>query len=92
MALVVVASAAPSAPAGCPSAWARGWQQLANRIQAPVYCPTWMPNPLDGKIGGQYIDTAYTLGAKRRHVILKVLVPLAMPSLFNSMRLPAGWS
>jgi NitT/TauT family transport system permease protein len=38
----------------------------------------------------RYIDTAYTLGAKRRHVILKVLVPLAMPSVFNSLRLLFG--
>jgi len=21
-----------------------------------VYCPTWMPNPLDAKIGGDFID------------------------------------
>src|ERR1044072_6594787 len=60
---VVAASALVSAvpgggasPAGCPKAWAAGWQALANRIKAPVYCPTWMPNPLDAKIGGQYIE------------------------------------
>lgn len=41
-------------------------------------------------VGQQYIDTAYTLGAKRRHVILRVLVPLAMPSIFNSLRLLFG--
>ena len=42
------------------------------------------------EISGQYIDTAYTLGASRRQVILKVLVPLAMPSIFNSLRLLFG--
>ena len=47
---------AASAKSGCPAAWRSGWQTLANKIQAPVYCPTWMPNPLDAKIGGQYID------------------------------------
>src|SRR5205085_8164363 len=52
---VVVPSASPAA-GGCPAAWSHGWQQLANRIHAPVYCPTWMPNPLDAQIGGQYID------------------------------------
>ena len=26
----------------------RSWQKLANRIDAPVYCPGWMPDPLDG--------------------------------------------
>lgn len=43
-----------------------------------------------GEVGGQYVDTAYTLGASRRQVILKVLVPLAMPSVFNSLRLLYG--
>jgi NitT/TauT family transport system permease protein len=38
----------------------------------------------------RYIDTAYTLGATRRQVVLKVLVPLAMPSIFNSLRLLFG--
>ena len=38
----------------------------------------------------RYMDTAYTLGAGRRQVILKVLVPLAMPSIFNSLRLLFG--
>src|SRR5262249_43095757 len=37
-----------------------------------------------------YIDTAYTLGASRWQVILKVLVPLALPSVFNSLRLLFG--
>jgi hypothetical protein len=54
-ALVPAASSAPVARS-CPAAWKSGWQALANRIQAPVYCPTWMPNPLDAKIGGDFID------------------------------------
>lgn len=29
-----------------------GWQKLANRIGAPVYCPAWLPDPLKGRIGG----------------------------------------
>ena len=55
---LVLVPAAASAPAKgvCPAAWRSGWQALANKIQAPVYCPTWMPNPLDAQIGGQYID------------------------------------
>jgi hypothetical protein len=57
-ALALAAGAASAAPAKtvCPASWASGWQALANRIQAPVYCPTWMPNPLDARIGGDYID------------------------------------
>jgi len=44
------ASAAPS----CPAAWQAGWTKLARQIDAPVYCPGWMPNPLDGRIGSQW--------------------------------------
>ena len=29
----------------CPTAWKAGWQRLANRIHAPVYCPSWLPDP-----------------------------------------------
>jgi len=41
-------------------------------------------------VSDQYIDTAYTLGASRWQTIMKVLVPLAMPSIFNSLRLLFG--
>jgi ABC-type nitrate/sulfonate/bicarbonate transport system permease component len=41
-------------------------------------------------VSSRYIDTAFTLGASRLQIILKVLVPLAMPRLFNSMRLLFG--
>jgi NitT/TauT family transport system permease protein len=41
-------------------------------------------------VSGRYIDTAFTLGASKRQVILKVLVPLAMPRVFNSLRLLFG--
>ena len=41
-------------------------------------------------VGGEYIDTAYTLGASRWQVVVKVLFPLAMPAIFNSLRLLFG--
>jgi hypothetical protein len=44
----------PASAPVCPSAWKPGWQRLANRIQAPVYCPSWMPDPLTGEIGGEW--------------------------------------
>lgn len=65
-ALVQSASAAPAA--SCPSAWTHGWQKLANRVGAPVYCPTWMPNPLDAQIGGQYEDI-YSIGKDRSYLV-----------------------
>ena len=43
-----------SSPLHCPAKARAGWQRLANRIHAPVYCPTWMPDPLDGVIGSQW--------------------------------------
>jgi hypothetical protein len=51
------ASAAP--PAATPKPKPRcshpvGWQKLANKIKAPVYCPGWLPDPLIGQIGGQW--------------------------------------
>jgi len=52
----------------CPHQWAEGWQVLANKVQAPVYCPTWMPNPLDAKIGGQYQDI-YSIGKDRSYLV-----------------------
>jgi hypothetical protein len=59
---------AAAAKSGCPAAWRSGWQALANKIQAPVYCPTWMPNPLDAKIGGQYIDIN-SIGKDRSYLV-----------------------
>lgn len=47
---VAAAVAVPS----CPKAWRAGWQKLADRIQAPVYCPSWLPGPLTGQIGGRW--------------------------------------
>jgi len=40
----------------CPAAWRPGWQALANRIHAVVYCPSWVPQPLNARIGGIYTD------------------------------------
>ena len=38
----------------------------------------------------RYVETAYTLGAKRWPVVWKVLVPIALPDIFNSLRLLFG--
>jgi hypothetical protein len=47
------AAKASSTPS-CPRAWQAGWAKLARQIDAPVYCPGWMPNPLDGRIGSEW--------------------------------------
>jgi hypothetical protein len=36
----------------CPKSWRLGWQRLANEIRAPVFCPSWLPQPLDGRFAG----------------------------------------
>jgi ABC-type nitrate/sulfonate/bicarbonate transport system permease component len=41
-------------------------------------------------VATRYIDTAYTLGANRWQTIIKVLVPLAMPTVFGSFRVLFG--
>ena len=45
---------ADAAPKQCSAKALPGWKQLARRIDAPVYCPTWMPDPLDGVIGSRW--------------------------------------
>jgi hypothetical protein len=50
------AAAHAAVPATCPQAWRAGWQRIANEAGATVYCPTWMPKPLDARIGGPYTN------------------------------------
>jgi hypothetical protein len=58
------AAAAPS----CPPEWKPGWQRLANRIQAPVFCPSWMPNPLTGEINGPW-ESGYVVKRDRSFLV-----------------------
>lgn len=62
------AAAAPPKPAVCPKSWKGGWQRLANRIGAAVYCPTWMPSPLDGQIGGEW-DNGVSVDKDRSYLV-----------------------
>lgn len=61
-------AAAPPPPRACPAAWKGGWQRLADRVGAAVYCPTWMPSPLDGKIGGQW-DNGVSVRRDRSYLV-----------------------
>jgi hypothetical protein len=51
----------------CPAAWRGGWQKLANRIHAPVYCPAWVPSPLTAQIGSQW-STGASVGKDRSYL------------------------
>lgn len=48
------APVAKTASPTCPKAWKTGWQRLANQVKAPVYCPSWLPQPLDGRFNGVF--------------------------------------
>lgn len=52
------ASAATTTRPHCPAALAGGYQRLADRVGAPVYCPAWMPSPLVGKISQSGIGSS----------------------------------
>jgi hypothetical protein len=58
-----------SRPAACPAAWRTGWQRLADRVHATVYCPAWMPPPLSGTLGraaaGQTSSTVFVVPGRR---------------------------
>lgn len=62
-------SGAGAAVKSKPTCHGKAWQRLANQINAPVYCPTWMPDPLDGVLGGRWnnirsvsSDRSYLMG------------------------------
>jgi NitT/TauT family transport system permease protein len=50
-------------------------------------------NAIDG-VSDVYLRTAYTLGASRLQLIRRVLIPIAMPDIWHSMRLAfgVGWT
>lgn len=50
------AAAAASTPPTCPPSERKSWQKLADEIEAPVYCPAWLPRPLEGQFGGRFFN------------------------------------
>lgn len=58
---------ATTAALSCPSGWKAGWQKLADRVRAPVYCPAWVPSPLTAQIGGQW-STGASVGKDRSYL------------------------
>jgi len=47
-------SKAAVATTGCSKTWAGGWQRWTNKVGMPVWCPGWMPSPIDAIIHGQW--------------------------------------
>jgi len=47
-----------------------------------------------GKVSDVYLLTAYTLGARRRDVVLRVLIPIALPDIWQGLRIAfgVGWT
>jgi len=65
-------AASQAAARACPHAWEAGWRRLASRIDAPVFCPQWVPSPLSGQIGGAYAgqgSTAVTVGKDGSYLV-----------------------
>ncbi|HTJ79177.1 MAG TPA: ABC transporter permease [Rariglobus sp.] len=44
------------------------------------------------KVDGALIEAAQTLGAKRRQLVLRVIVPASLPDLYNDTRILLGWA
>ncbi len=40
----------------------------------------------------ELIDTAYTLGLKRREILSKVVFPYSLPGIYDSLRVAIGWA
>jgi hypothetical protein len=55
-------------PAACPAAWKPGWQELANDVGIRVYCPSWMPSPIDAEIDGQWNSGGVVVGKDKSYL------------------------
>ena len=66
--LASAGAAGGKVPASCPKAWQPGWQKLANGIDADVYCPSWLPDPLTGQIGGRW-NNIHSVSQDRSYLI-----------------------
>jgi hypothetical protein len=62
------AEAAPAKATKLECKYLAGWQKLANRIRAPVYCPTWLPDPLVPQIGGRW-NNIYSVDRDRSYLV-----------------------
>ncbi|CAM3004413.1 ABC transporter permease [Rariglobus hedericola] len=44
------------------------------------------------KVDGGLLEAAQTLGAKRRQLVLRVILPASLPDLYNDLRILLGWA
>jgi hypothetical protein len=55
--------------AHCAGAVRASWQQVANRIHAPVFCPSWLPDPFTGKLHDGRWNTIYSIAKDRSYLM-----------------------
>ena len=77
------ATAVETTPAVCTSSSRASWQKLANEIQAPVYCPTWLPQPLDGRFNGTF--NGQTVDPDRSYLIKFLWFDSGLPGGVNEV-------
>jgi NitT/TauT family transport system permease protein len=58
-----------------------------------VFFPlTLMIADVSANVPAEWLDMSYTLGASRRQVFLRVLVPACWPGVLDSLRIGVGWA
>jgi NitT/TauT family transport system permease protein len=44
------------------------------------------------RVPHEYVDIGYTLGMKERHIVLRVVLPAALPGIWDTLRITLGWA
>lgn len=47
---------------------------------------------VSANVSRDLLDVSYTLGARRRHVVLRVLIPATLPGVMDTLRITMGWA
>ncbi len=47
---------------------------------------------VSANVSKDLIDCSYTLGARRRHVVTRVLIPATLPGVMDTLRITMGWA
>ncbi len=76
-------AAADTAPA-CPGTWGADWRRLANKVHAPVFCPSWLPKPLNGRFAGSPFNSR-AIGRDRSYLISYAWVDASSPGGVNEV-------